>query len=602
MLKKKAHIVLTLAALGAGVRTDASSPRTIPTSLTSAQGAFRTLDKAEHREIAREMWQRIALSEPIERNERWRVRDRARLLDTPNAAAKLDEFCKLRGTYYCNGLASCRVGDKLVHPFEAHGYGKALSLDGDGGASFRARVVDTPCSLSERRQGRVTSRGVMSDALGWPLKMIVPPERDTANIAMRSWPHPSLRGEAGACAPVIIAAADNGTPYALDPTSLETIGRLCDVVDGAGALAGKRLLAHTRFDAARGRLVLIASDIKVDPLNGCANSVIDVWELDASGAIASHCSHKCGFVVAHDFAITENYYVVPANAARLLWGKLASYLFGFARGVEVFNLAVDQPGAVLLIPRPDGDASAREPMLCAAGAYCNIFHFGPAYERDAAGGGRELVLTAMATHTYAFGGEMGFDAVRNEFDPIGWSAGDANPAPRLERFVVDLATGALSRDHLPALIVPPEGGPPVDVPFDMPTHHPLRDGVEARYCYAAGAARIEGWFPFNSIVKLDLHASPVGVHAWWAPERAMTSEPMFLPRGKGGTQWLGAAHEDDGFVISLVHDSGGAGRCELFVWDAKQFEQGPFAAIDLGELFPWDVHATWVPGEYLGGP
>lgn len=269
----------------------------------------------------------------------------------------------------------------------------------------------------------------------------------------------------------------------------------------------------------------------------------------------------------------------------------------------MFALDLDRPGALLLIPRPgaSGASGALRPMLCEAGEYCNIFHFGPTYEREAAGGGRELVATAMATHTYAFGAEMGFDAARDGFDPIGWSAGAANPPPRLERFVVDLATGALSRERLPALVVPPEGGPPVDVPFDMPTHHPLRDGAEARFCYAAGAARVEGWFPFNSVVKIDLRASPVGAHAWWAPERAMVSEPMLLPRGAGGASWQGAAREDDGFVVSLVRDSDGAGRCELFVWDAARFEHGPFAAIDLGELYPWDVHASWAPGEWLGG-
>lgn len=50
--------------------------------------------------------------------------------------------------------------------------------------------------------------------------------------------------------------------------------------------------------------------------------MLDVWELDASGAVAAHCSHTCGFVVAHDFAITEHYYVLPANAAKLRWGKV----------------------------------------------------------------------------------------------------------------------------------------------------------------------------------------------------------------------------------------------------------------------------------------
>ena len=85
--------------------------------------------------------------------------------------------------------------------------------------------------------------------------------------------------------------------------------------------------------------------------------------------------------------------------------------------VVAFVVDLAQPGALLLIPRPCGDGSgALQPMLCEAGEYCNIFHFGPTYEREAAGGGRELVATAMATQTYTFGAEMGFDAASSDFD------------------------------------------------------------------------------------------------------------------------------------------------------------------------------------------
>ena len=90
----------------------------------------------------------------------------------------------------------------------------------------------------------------------------------------------------------------------------------------------------------------------------------------------------------------------------------------------------------------------------------------------------------------------------------------------------------------------------MDVPVDMPTFHPLRDGKEAdfcsfffppwlqcscmlivvkthtkthpspgsplvnclrqaRYCYFSGAWRPEGWFPFRSLLKADLGSGTV---------------------------------------------------------------------------------------------
>ena len=69
----------------------------------------------------------------------------------------------LKGTWYVNGLASCRVGDRLVHPFEAHGFVKAFTFDGKGGATLTTRFVETPCQRWEARLQRPLVRGAMSN-------------------------------------------------------------------------------------------------------------------------------------------------------------------------------------------------------------------------------------------------------------------------------------------------------------------------------------------------------------------------------------------------------------------------------------------------------
>ena len=38
----------------------------------------------------------------------------------------------IKGTYYINGLSSCQIGDRLIHPFEAHGYCKSFVFNGKG--------------------------------------------------------------------------------------------------------------------------------------------------------------------------------------------------------------------------------------------------------------------------------------------------------------------------------------------------------------------------------------------------------------------------------------------------------------------------------------
>ena len=64
--------------------------------------------------------------------------------------------------------------------------------------------------------------------------------------------------------------------------------------------------------------------------------------------------------------------------------------------------------------------------------------------------------------------------------------------------------------------------------------------------------------------------------------------------GKGGTEWLGEASEDAGFLFSVVHNAIGD-RSELAVLDARDVGAGPILSIDLGPLTPWSVHGHWVP-------
>lgn len=276
------RIVLTTTAPGSA---PAASRGTAPTASAA--------ELLEHRSMARDMWRTIALSDARPRDERWDLRARARLLDSPRAAEKLADFCALKGTYYVNGLASCMVGDELVHPFESHGYAKALSLNGDGTATFRARITETACAAVERERGRVVHRGVMSKGLGFPQNLVVPQDRDTANIALRAWPPaPDAPNR------VLIASGDNGTPHALDPRTLETRGPLPECVTSMAALEGKRLLAHTRYDAQRGRLVFAATAVAVNGAFGGARSVLDFLEVDEKGEVVSHVTHETDFMVA----------------------------------------------------------------------------------------------------------------------------------------------------------------------------------------------------------------------------------------------------------------------------------------------------------------
>ena len=195
-------------------------------------------------------------------------------------------------------------------------------------------------------------------------------------------------------------------------------------------------------------------------------------------------------MVVHDWAITENYYVIPKNPAKMKWENLPSFLSGFSRGVDVFGMDTGEVGSILLIPRHNISAPVKE---VSASQFFIAFHMGQVYENNSS----EMVVDAVVFDSYQFGKEMGFDVNNQEFDPVAWSTSkDATP-PRLNRFTIDIERGKIkSRQRINIQ-------KDDDIPVDMPTFHPYRDGKKCRYTFFAGGGVKNGWFPFRAIVKVD---------------------------------------------------------------------------------------------------
>eukprot|EP00957_Ditylum_brightwellii_P139315 10617564-Ditylum_brightwellii.AAC.1 len=128
---------------------------------------------------------------------------------------------------------------------------------------------------------------------------------------------------------------------------------------------------------------------------------------------------------------------------------------------------------------------------------------------------------------------MGFYEKLQEFDPVAWGTSGLAPAPCLDQFVIDTKTFEMKRkEHVPV------------IPVDMPNFN-----VDARYCkfsYFLGASQPKGWFPFRQIVKLDLDSFESLVYD--IGNSQVELELMFVARA-------GAKSEDDGFVISIVHNA-----------------------------------------------
>jgi carotenoid cleavage dioxygenase-like enzyme len=307
----------------------------------------------------------------------------------------------------------------------------------------------------------------------------------------------------------------------------------------------------------------------------------------------------------YSWIITDQYYVIPQNPAKLVWPDLFQFLIGTTVGTDIFAMEHDVNGAFLLVPRHDPN----EPVhRVESDAFFNLFHFGPCYEEE-----KEMIIHGAVFDSYKFGGEMGFDGQSQQFDPVGWATktnpNDDDrlnaPAPRLDKFVLDLTTFTLKeRCRIP--VIDPNTGH--DVPVDMPQFNngvgSGGDGKKCRYSYFLGACRPEGWFPFRSIVKTDLQTGQAW--NWDAGDGQVVSEPMFVPRQprfkRGGESNNDTIQnnepetaEDDGFVLSIVHNAEHQ-TCRLVIWDSQRFGEGPIAESKLGDLMPWCVHGSWYPG------
>ncbi|EED90585.1 predicted protein [Thalassiosira pseudonana CCMP1335] len=494
-----------------------------------------------------------------------------------------DEFTSIKGTYFMNGLASCKIGNRLIHPFEAHGHCKSLVFDGQGKMYYTSNIVETPLTKKERAQNRIINRGVMStvadlDSLWGNIQnALSSSERDTASLTADLWPPPFTKNGDG-IDPLLITLTDNGEPYALDPNTLQMKGKLIDVVPKlASVFRGNKCLAHSRYDEANNRFIMCINNMIIPGEDFKGNVQMEFVEFDDNFDVVSRRQHTTRFMVFHDWALTENYYVVPKNPAYLKWRNIAKFVVGLGLGTDVFAMEEETPGEFILIPRHGTDDDVKEIQ---SDVFFNCFHFGPVYEND-----DELIINGCIFDSYSFGGEMGFNGDEQSFSPIEWgSTGLANgaqaPAPRLDQFVVDTSKTPYrlkSKERVPV------------IPVDMPSFN--GNAKFCRYSYFLGASRPEGWFPFRQIVRLNMETFESFVYD--AGYEQVVSEPMYIPKNNPTS-----SSDDEGFVLSFFHDAINK-QAKIVVWESASFSDGPIAVIAMGDFFPWCVHGSGFYKDYI---
>lgn len=127
-----------------------------------------------------------------------------------------------------------------------------------------------------------------------------------------------------------------------------------------------------------------------------------------------------------------------------------------------------------------------------------------------------------------------------------------------------------------------------DANTEFPTIHHMRTGQKSRYAYNVHLSDDPTLF-FDGIFRYDLETGDIARH--WFGEDRVGSEAPLAPRP-------GATAEDDGYLVSFVHDMR-EDRSEVVILDAADIEAGPIARVLLPQRVPLGFHAVWVPGEEL---
>lgn len=434
----------------------------------------------------------------------------------------------LNGLYVRNGPNPQFIPKGRYHWFDGDGMLHAVRI-ADGKVTYRNRWVRTEGFERESHASGVLWTGVMETPVKNPRLNIHVPLKDSSNTdvvyhnnrLITTW---YLAGE----------------PYAVDPHTLETIGK-----EDFGGTLRSNVSAHTKVDENTNELLFFDY--------GPVPPYMMYGVVGADGRI-KHCVpiDLPGPRLPHDMAITENYSI-------LLDLPLVNDQEAMRAGRHKIVFRRDMPSRFGVIPRFGPSDSIR----WFEGSPCYMYHTVNAWEE-----GDEIVLDTCRVSRPA----PPATAVTRLDKMLAYLRLDA----RIYRYRFNLKTGQTKEEALD------------DANTEFPTINTRHLGRKSRYAYNVHITN-DRTLLFDGIVKYDTEHGRSETFTF-GPGR-YGSEAPFTPRPN-------AVDEDDGYLLSFIYDERES-RSELIILDAKQVAQGPLARVIIPQRIPYGFHACWVPGERL---
>lgn len=425
----------------------------------------------------------------------------------------------LAGTLFRNGPAKFRrPGGDAGHWFDGDGLIRSFRIGENGQASLAARFVDTFKRRQDEAAGMMVSGGFGTKAKAGA-RVASADDTNCANTALLP-----LGGE-------LLALWEAGSPYAVDPVTLETRGLKTFRED----LAHMPFLAHPRVEAS-GRVWNL----------GLAGKHAFVWTLDAAGGVERTAMIKLPRAsYIHDFTATDRHLVIllqPWIQDRQTLPYKDSMTWRPELGTQVLVLDKD-------------DLSQRRIFELPA-FFC--FHLGDAWaEADGT-----IRFDACIGENADFALEGGFDLIAHR---------QPKPSPTRLAFISLGADGKATMT-------------PTALPAEFPKSDPRFAG-KARRRTAINTIDGRGDVPFlQGIAVSDWNTGKADVFDFGRHQVA--EEMVFVPR-PGGTA------EMDGWLVGTSLNLK-ARATELHVFDAGRVSDGPVVTWRADVGLPIGFHGAFV--------